>query len=218
MCSRAVLLSLLLSCAYSTSLAATVYMEVTDGAGQPVEDAGRTLVPLDHPLPDRTNPHAADDVDQVDKEFVPYVKVIQAGTTIKFPNRDNIQHQVYSFSAVKRFVIPLYVGTPAETVTFDRPGVVTLGCNIHDWMIAYVYIIETPWFGQTATTGRAHVDSIPPGKYLATIWHPLGTVPNNQSAREVIITTDGNAAIKWVLNLRQELRKRRTRPGDRGAY
>ena len=75
-------------------------------------------------------------VDQRDKQFIPYVTAVQVGTPVIFPNSDNIRHHVYSFSPAKKFELPLYSGVPAEPVVFDKVGFVTLGCNIHDWMIA----------------------------------------------------------------------------------
>jgi len=85
-------------------------------------------------------------VDQRDKQFVPYVTAVQVGTAVIFPNSDNIRHHVYSFSPAKRFELPLYSGVPAEPVVFDKVGFVTLGCNIHDWMIAYIAVLPTPYF------------------------------------------------------------------------
>src|SRR6266536_7357 len=75
-------------------------------------------------------------IDQRDKQFIPYVTALQIGTSVLFPNNDNIRHHVYSLSPAKKFELPLYAGVPAKPVTFDKEGFVTLGCNIHDWMIA----------------------------------------------------------------------------------
>src|SRR6185437_16515964 len=80
-------------------------------------------------------------VDQRDKQFVPYVTPVQVGTAVIFPNSDNIRHHVYSFSSAKKFELPLYSGVPAQPVVFDMVGFVTLGCNIHDCMIAYVAVL-----------------------------------------------------------------------------
>ena len=93
-------------------------------------------------------------VDQVDKEFTPKVNAILVGTSVIFPNHDNVRHQVYSFSPAKRFELPLYAGVPAQPVVFDTPGVVVLGCNIHDWMVGYVYVSESPYFAKTAPMVR----------------------------------------------------------------
>ena len=100
-------------------------------------------------------------IDQRDKQFIPYVTALQVGTSVWFANTDKIRHHVYSFSPAKKFELPLYAGVPAEPVVFDRPGFVTLGCNIHDWMIAYVAVLTTPYFAVTHAEGRARLNKSP---------------------------------------------------------
>jgi plastocyanin len=110
-------------------------------------------------------------MDQVDRSFVPDLLVIPTGSTVGFPNSDSVSHQIYSFSAAKRFQLPLYRGKPYPPVQFDQPGVVTLGCNIHDSMLAYVVVTDAPFFGRTNTTGSWTGD-VSDGSYQVTIWHP----------------------------------------------
>lgn len=110
-------------------------------------------------------------MDQIDKEFVPLVVPVQVGAAVSFPNKDNIRHHVYSFSPAKRFELKLYSGVPAKPVVFDRPGPVTLGCNIHDWMVGYIYVVDTPWFGKTSADGVASFE-LPAGDYVVKVWHP----------------------------------------------
>jgi len=102
--------------------------------------------------------------------FVPHILPIQTGTAVTFPNSDNVRHQVYSFSAAKKFQLPLYAGTPAAPVVFDKPGVVTLGCNIHDHMSAYLVVVDTPYFALTVA-GRGELSSLPEGKYDVRVWY-----------------------------------------------
>ena len=109
-------------------------------------------------------------LDQKNRTFVPHILPIQTGTAVTFPNSDNVRHQVYSFSAAKRFQLPLYAGTPAAPVVFDKPGVVTLGCNIHDQMSAYLVVVDTPYFALT-TSGRAELPGLPEGKYDVRVWY-----------------------------------------------
>src|SRR5207244_6000469 len=104
-------------------------------------------------------------IDQRDKQFVPYVTALQVGTPVLFPNSDNIRHHVYSFSSAKKFELPLYSGVPAEPVVFDKVGFVTLGCNIHAWMIAYAAILPTPYFQVTGKEVRASLKHLPAAKY-----------------------------------------------------
>src|SRR5438094_4473811 len=111
-------------------------------------------------------------IDQRNKQFIPYLTALQVGTSVFFPNNDNIRHHVYSLSPAKKFELPLYAGVPAEPVTFDKEGFVTLGCNIHDWMIAYVAVVPTPYFKITDKDGRAQLKDLPAGQYSVEVWQP----------------------------------------------
>ena len=113
-------------------------------------------------------------MDQRGSQFVPHVLVVQAGTSVAFPNSDQIQHQVYSFSATKRFELPLYAGKQVGPIRFDQPGIVVLGCNIHDWMIGYIAVVDTPYFGKSDAQGRVVIDA-PPGSYKLQAWHERQT-------------------------------------------
>ncbi len=112
-------------------------------------------------------------VDQVDKRFVPDLKLIQAGQRVSFPNSDNIRHHVYSFSPAKPFELKLYAGKPESPIAFDQPGVVVLGCNIHDSMVGYIYVAEGEAF-TTDHTGIANIPIVPPPTQVF-IWHARQT-------------------------------------------
>src|SRR5689334_22600994 len=150
---------------------AEIAAKVTDDQGRPVEDAVVVAVPSEGGVRVPARPRDAV-VDQVDQEFTPRVTAVAVGTSVRFPNHDNIRHQVYSFSPTKRFELPLYAGVPAEAVVFDKPGVVVLGCNIHDWMIGYVYVSESPYFAKTRADGTALITDLPPRAYAVRVWHP----------------------------------------------
>ncbi len=111
-------------------------------------------------------------MDQVDLAFAPAVLVVPVGSHIAFPNSDVVSHQVYSFSPPKRFQLPLYRGKPYPPVTFDAPGIVTVGCNIHDNMLGYVLVTDAPYYGQTTQAGTWSSEALPPGDYAVSIWHP----------------------------------------------
>lgn len=148
--------------------AATLTAQVFDQQGKPLADAVVTLKG-----PATVAPGALKaDMDQRDQEFSPRVLAVHTGTQVKFPNSDNIRHQVYSFSPAKRFELRLYEGTPSEPLLFDKPGVVVLGCNIHDWMVGYIYVTDEPLFGVTDSSGVLRLDQVPAGRYQATLWHP----------------------------------------------
>jgi plastocyanin len=119
-------------------------LTVQDGKGAPVADAVVSLHALDHPAAALPPPDAPVEIVQRDQEYIPYVTVVRVGTRVDFPNQDDIQHHIYSVSKAKRFEKPLYAPGARETVLFDQPGVVTIGCNIHDWMVAYLVVLPTP--------------------------------------------------------------------------
>jgi plastocyanin len=110
-------------------------------------------------------------IDQINKRFVPRISVVRTGTVVTFPNSDNIRHQVYSFSPAKKFSLKLYADTPSTPVTFDKPGLVVLGCNIHDSMVAFVGVVDTPYFAKADADGKA-VFNLPAGHYRLRTWHP----------------------------------------------
>lgn len=143
--------------------------EVRDATGQPVADAIVTFTPL-RPVRAPTKP-AEVKIDQMHREFLPHVSVIPSGASVSFPNSDHIHHHVYSVSPAKRFEIKLYKGTPAEPIHFEQPGLVVLGCNIHDWMVAYVLVTDTPYFARSDVQGAWSTD-LAPGEYRLGIWHP----------------------------------------------
>jgi plastocyanin len=158
----------LLALSAHTALSATVTVNVTTQSGAPAEDAVIVFDPLDTTPPPG---HDAASIDQINKTFVPRVSVVRTGTAVTFPNSDNIRHQVYSFSAAKDFSLKLYAGSPKTAIVFDKPGLVVLGCNIHDNMIAFVGVVDSPYFAKTPASGSASLN-LPPGRYRLRIWHP----------------------------------------------
>jgi hypothetical protein len=155
-------------------------------------------------------------MDQQNKEFVPLVLPVAVGTAVTFPNRDNIRHHVYSFSPAKRFELPLYSGTPAAPVVFDRPGSVVLGCNIHDWMVGYVYVLPTPYFARTAEDGKARIADVPAGAYEARVWHPRLRAEPEKTGTPVTVAGSEAGQVAFVVTLKPDRRPIR-RPGYEGA-
>jgi hypothetical protein len=188
--------------------AAEIRVKVTKPSGGPVEDAVVVAVPV-RGLPKVAPPKANEIIDQVNQEFDPYVKPILVGSAVFFPNKDNVRHHVYSFSPAKVFDLPLYAGTPAKPVVFDKPGVVVLGCNIHDWMVAYVYVSESPWFAKTGADGSAVLRDLPAQQYIVRVWHPqlAGVEAATQKAAD--LSSAATLDLAWSLNLRAEFRIRR---------
>ncbi len=163
--------TLLLAAPLSASLAGELHALVRDQKGQPVVDAVVLAMPTDRRLIEAPKP-TRNIVDQINKEFLPYVKPVYVGSLVHFPNKDNVRHHVYSFSPAKKFELPLYEGAAAPPVLFDKPGVVVLGCNIHDWMIGYIYVADTPYFAKTGSDGLAAIRALPAGEYVVRVWHP----------------------------------------------
>jgi plastocyanin len=171
--------------------------------GEAVADAVVSLVPVDGAVPAAAGAMA--EVVQADQQFAPSVTVVQAGGKVMFPNKDSVQHHVYSLSKAKKFELPLYAPGMSEVITFDQPGLVTLGCNIHDWMAAYIVVVPTPWFAKTGAGGRADIEA-PAGAYKMEIWHPRLAAPLSMN---VVLAADKLLALEQSLNLKPDRRARR---------
>jgi hypothetical protein len=161
--------------------AATLDVVVVDQSGAPVNDAVVYAIPA---AGSPARPPSPGTILQREKTFIPTVTPIQTGTAIAFPNEDTVRHHVYSFSPAKVFELKLYIGMPREPVLFDKAGVVVLGCNIHDHMLAYVVAVDTPYFAKTDADGAARLANLPDGSFQLRVWHarlPTATVlPSGQ--------------------------------------
>jgi plastocyanin len=166
---RSMLFSVLLFAGIAA--AASIDVRVTDAQGRPVAEA---VVYLESATKSSQRPRPKNPVAvaQLDREFVPYVTPLLAGTAVSFPNLDPMQHHVYSFSPAKTFEIKLYRGDSPSRVVFDTPGVVALGCNVHDWMLGYLFVLDTPHFEKTNADGRVRINDLPLGDYTLKAWHP----------------------------------------------
>src|SRR4051812_22805467 len=195
----ALAVTLALCCSCDQSFAGSLSVVVKDASGAPVSDA------VVYAESGNTAPVSKQAIiDQRDKQFVPYVTALQVGTAVLFPNKDNIRHHVYSFSPAKKFELPLYSGVPAEPVVFDKEGFVTLGCNIHDWMIAYVAVLSTPYFQVTGDDGLAHLKDLPGGHYTVCVWHPsLKGSPENLG-QPVDLSGGGTKDLLFNLELKRD--------------
>jgi len=141
-------------------------------------------------------------MDQVHRTFEPDLLVIPVGSEVTFPNSDTVSHQIYSFSPAKRFQLPLYRGRPYPPTRFEQVGLVTLGCNIHDEMLAYVFVTDVPFFGRTAANGAWSAE-VPGGRYRVSIWHPRLRDEDKDLQGEVIIE---NADGTLTIHLRRPLK------------
>jgi plastocyanin len=151
--------------------AGTLRTQITAGDGTPLSGAVVTAMPTGQTAIS-AKPGAKATMVQEGKQFLPFILPVQMGTTVEFPNHDPFRHQVYSFSPAKTFELKLYGGPTVGNVTFDKEGVVALGCNIHDNMLAYIYVVGTPYFAVTGTDGQSNISELPGGTYSVKIWHP----------------------------------------------
>ena len=151
------------------AMAAPQAFTVVDAAGQPIASAAVSVIVKGS----KTTAPAGTVIDMVQKNrrFTPTVLPVQTGTAVNFPNLDTVRHHVYSFSPTRKFEIKLYAGTPAAPVVFDKPGTATLGCNIHDTMVGYIHVVDTPYFGTTDAAGKVNID-LPAGEHKAQLWYP----------------------------------------------
>src|SRR5438128_3026843 len=211
---------LALSIGVAQAQTAEISATVTDEQGVPVADAVVVAMPADGsarpPAKAGERPRAGV-VDQVDKEFTPKVTAVLVGTAVTFPNHDDVRHQVYSFSPAKRFELPLYAGVPAGPVVFDKPGVVTIGCNIHDWMVGYIYVSESPFFAMSDTEGTALLTGLPAGRYTVRVWHARMRLPEQTTSRPANLEVAQNAALDWQIARKSELRVRRAPAAGQGG-
>lgn len=153
----------------SSASALTIQIETPDGHTVPnavvIADTG--------PLP-----VTAEDFDwsvmleQTNLQFAPYVLIAPVGSQVSFPNRDRVRHHVYSFSKGNQFEIELYGRDDSRFQVFSTPGVVAVGCNIHDDMIGYIRVVDTPFVGKTDSEGKVVFDALPADVTSVRVWHP----------------------------------------------
>ena len=193
--------------------ATTLSVVVHDAEGAPLDQA----VVIVDAGPAKDSPPLTAVIDQVNRMFVPHVSVVRTGTAVSFPNRDDIRHHLYSFSEAKTFELPLYKGTPAEPVVFDQRGIVTLACNIHDWMLGFLYVTDAPSFFVTGENGRAEFELPARNEYRVTVWHP--SLGPETEGRVSVVSADGDAPLELRVELEAETERgsRRLRRGP-GRY
>ncbi|MEM7569216.1 MAG: carboxypeptidase regulatory-like domain-containing protein [Pseudomonadota bacterium] len=181
---------LLAAPAQASSLTVTLLNQKSAGVGEAVvtfTPAGGEGVPITGKPADPLT------VNQRDLTFMPFISVVPRNTQVSFLNEDSVLHHVFSFSPIKRFSLKLFGTDETQSVVFDEPGVVVVGCNIHDNMIAYLKVVDTPFAGKTDADGSFTLEGLPPGPGQLTVWHPLMKGRGNQLTAEVVIGPDGQA-------------------------
>ncbi len=199
----------------ASSQAGVLAARVTTADGAPLPAAVVTAIPSGQGAVS-AKPGTKATIVQEAKQFAPFVLPVQLGTTVDFPNRDPFRHQVYSFSPAKTFELKLYGSSEVGSVTFDKEGIVPLGCNIHDNMLAYIYVVGTPYFSATVGNGESNI-SLPAGTYAVKVWHP------NQKAGEgdvgnVQIDATGTASVTVKIEMKRGRTQRKPGAIDQTEY
>jgi plastocyanin len=186
-----------------SSRAANISVVMIDRDGHGIGDVVVTATPADSGIVSSSDTKSAV-MDQRNLAFVPRILVVATGTNVEFPNNDAVSHQVYSFSAAKRFQLPLYKGQVHPPVRFDRPGLVVLGCNIHDVMVGYIYVTDAPYSGKTEAGGGIDFKNVREGEYRIGIWSPY--IADSAAALTRRIQVSGNESATIRVQLSQMLR------------
>lgn len=175
-------------CLASPAVAGDLVVSVRDARGAPVRDAVVTIHPAAGvPRGPIRFPWALR-MSQQDIQFQPFVLIAPVGAAVAFPNLDRVRHHVYSFSRGQRFEIELYGRDETRSHTFTTPGVAAVGCNIHDEMVGYIKIVDTPWAAKTGANGDATLSGVPAGAATMRVWHPRLNVRGNETAVQIAVT------------------------------
>ncbi|NDV92253.1 methylamine utilization protein [Alteromonas sp. 345S023] len=167
---------------------------ITDADGNKVENGVVIFTPtfnLETPPPSPLEPAI---MNQINKQFAPHVLVVHAGTEVSFPNADNLFHHVYSFSPAKQFEVKLYKEFTAEPLLFEQAGIVDIGCNIHDWMLGYIVVADSPFFLKTDADGNAQID-LAKGEYEVRFWHPSAAKAKAFDSDSIVIDSDKSLSL-----------------------
>lgn len=179
-------------------VAAPLAVQVKDASGRPVENAVVTFRAAGAPAR-RAKPARRYEVSQKQIQFHPFVLVVPVGAEVAFPNLDPTKHHVYSFSPAKRFELKLFARDQSRSVRFDQPGVVALGCNIHDAMTAFIVVADSAWTAKTDAHGMVQFSDAPGTPGTLSVWHPYLRAPGNSIAR---LIASGSGTQGFTVRLR----------------
>ncbi len=131
--------------------------------------------------------------------FDPHVRPVMVGTTVEWPNKDDIYHNVFSMSDAKQFDLGLYKGSPTnKCVKFDKVGRVDVFCSIHENMHCIVLVLPNPYFASTDANGDYKIPNVPPGKYKLKAWHER--LPADE--KEITVPADGEVKVDFTLGIK----------------
>ncbi|MEE4377453.1 MAG: hypothetical protein V2J55_08065 [Candidatus Competibacteraceae bacterium] len=193
------LLVLWATSAQATGLSGRV--EITDTGDSTRQDASQVVVWLVGVSSQQVTGTSGQDspfsMASKNKEFQPGLLVIPVGTTVEFPNRDPISHNVFSLSSGNQFDLGLYDANTVKSVQFEQPGLVRVYCNIHSRMVGFIHVIGHPYYALTDSAGRFVIEDIPQGTYLLKTWeekageqqHPAVRI-NDQMTEGLLLRVD----------------------------
>ncbi|MBT8079460.1 MAG: methylamine utilization protein [Gammaproteobacteria bacterium] len=204
--------ALIIGACAAVARASDLDVSVVDRDGKPVPNVAVYAVPLGE-ASGGSAATATATMNQIDVQFHPHILIVQQGTAVSFPNTDTIAHHVYSFSDPQQFDLAIYKGDLHPPVTFDRPGLVTLGCNIHDNMLGYILVVETDMFGKTNNVGQATLPLNRSGEFKVRIWSPRIRDRSDSLSRTVTLSGGRDQVLRFSL----ESKLRPPRDSDSGA-
>jgi plastocyanin len=175
--------------------AASISLDVRGPDGKPLSGA---IVAVGIAGAEAPPVHGPYKMAQQNISFQPHVLIVPVGANVEFPNLDRVRHHVYSFSKAKKFDLKLYGQEEKRTVLFDKPGVVTLGCNIHDAMSGVIFVTASKFTAMTDANGHVAIPGVSPGKAVLTIWHPSIRGTDNVATQPLTVLPSGGASVITV--------------------
>jgi plastocyanin len=192
-------------------------VRVADARGAPVADAVVTAVPRANSVsiapPGQSRTHV---IDQQNETFIPYIEVFRPGDKVVFHNSDHTRHHAYSFAPARQFEFVLAPGETSTPLQLDHPGVIAVGCNIHDQMITYFYVTDAPLVARSGSDGHARIE-LPAGSFDVRVWHPRQRPGSPDNAQEFTAANDSAPAdLTYTLSLLPDQRSAPDR--ERSSY
>lgn len=181
-----------------TALAHQLKVQVLTNKGKPMNNV--VVYALSEKASTMTPSLTVSIMDQKNQQFVPHILPIQTGTQVEFPNSDSIKHHVYSFSEANTFELKLYKGQAPKPIDFPKHGVIEMGCNVHDWMLGYIFAVDTPYFKKTSPSGETVLD-LPEDEYSIKFWHPR--IRDNDLTQVKVVTLSANREL--VFEIKEDL-------------
>lgn len=174
----------------------TLTVQVLNAQKKPLKNVVVFIEPVGHNI-DKINTNTLE-IGQNNKAFVPYISVMQLGSDVRFNNKDNITHQIYSPVGNNKFSLKIRSGEKFIKNDFNEAGEVSMGCNIHDWMTGYLLIVDTPYFAISNTNGNTEIQIEQSGQYKVVVWHPQINEENNRISKIINVNRDMKVSMQLL--------------------